>query len=194
MPIRVLRCPSQSNPSQMEAGMPRKLLAIVLPMPLILMGGCGYETVSTNDYGATPAASQDAPTIRLVGQTVEASCGECQFDMEGTGCDLAVRIDGNAYYVDGSSIDEHGDAHSEHGMCNSIRKAIVTGEIKDDRFAATSFKLLPTEIDSELPEHGHAHTHSGTEAGNDVDDGHEANGTHQAAHQRAENESEVEHP
>jgi hypothetical protein len=25
---------------------------------------------------------------------VEAACGECQFSMPGTGCDLAVRIDG----------------------------------------------------------------------------------------------------
>ncbi len=32
--------------------------------------------------------------VKMVGQVVEAPCGECQFDMEGTGCDLAVRIDG----------------------------------------------------------------------------------------------------
>ena len=27
------------------------------------------------------------------------------------GCDLAVRIDGKSYFVEGTKIDEHGDAH-----------------------------------------------------------------------------------
>jgi hypothetical protein len=36
-------------------------------------------------------------------QIVEASCGQCQFGMEGHGCELAVRIDGKPYFVDGTS-------------------------------------------------------------------------------------------
>jgi hypothetical protein len=43
-------------------------------------------------------------------QIVEASCGQCQFGMEGHGCELAVRIDGKPYFVDGTSLDSHGDA------------------------------------------------------------------------------------
>ncbi len=78
-------------------------------------------------------------------QVVEASCGQCQFAMEGQACDLAVRIDGKAYFVDGSSIDSHGDAHANDGFCETIRKAEVVGEIVDNRFKATSFKLLPQE-------------------------------------------------
>ena len=76
---------------------------------------------------------------------VEASCGQCQFKMKGHDCDLAVRIDGKAYFVDGTSIDSHGDAHAGDGFCSAIRKAEVTGEIVDNRFKATSFKLLPLE-------------------------------------------------
>ncbi|UQD55103.1 DUF6370 family protein [Flavobacterium sp. K5-23] len=76
-------------------------------------------------------------------QIVEASCGQCQFKMEGHGCDLAVRIDGKNYFVDGTSLDSHGDAHAEDGFCSAIRKAEVTGEVVDNRFKATSFKLLP---------------------------------------------------
>lgn len=74
---------------------------------------------------------------------VEASCGQCQFGLTGGGCDLAVKIDDKAYYVDGSSMDEHGDAHSHDGMCNAVRKAEVSGEVVEGRYKATSFKLLP---------------------------------------------------
>ena len=76
-------------------------------------------------------------------QIVEAACGQCQFDMKGHGCDLAVRIDGKTYFVDGTSIDSHGDAHADDGFCAKIRKAEVVGKIVDNRFKVTSFKLLP---------------------------------------------------
>ncbi|KAF2329393.1 DUF6370 family protein [Flavobacterium daemonense] len=78
----------------------------------------------------------DKPTI------VEASCGECQFGMKGKSCDLAVRIDGKSYFVDGTKIDQHGDAHAKDGFCNTVRKASVTGSIVKDRFVATSFTLI----------------------------------------------------
>ena len=76
---------------------------------------------------------------------VEASCGQCKFKLEGSDCDLAVRIDGKAYFVDGTKIDDHGDAHASDGFCNSIRKANVQGEVVNGRFKATYFKLLPEE-------------------------------------------------
>ena len=77
-------------------------------------------------------------------QTVEASCGQCNFGLkEKRGCDLAVRIDGKAYFVEGTKIDEHGDAHSADGFCETIRKAEVQGEVKDGKYKVTYFKLLP---------------------------------------------------
>lgn len=83
-------------------------------------------------------------------QIVEASCGQCQFGMEGKSCDLAVRIDGKSYFVDGSSIDSHGDAHAADGFCAAVRKAEVSGTIIKDRFVATFFKLLPNDEKIEL--------------------------------------------
>lgn len=77
-------------------------------------------------------------------QVVEVACGECRFDMPGKTCDLAVRINGKSYFVEGTSIDDHGDAHAEDGFCNSVRKAEVQGEIVGDRFKASYFKLLPS--------------------------------------------------
>lgn len=99
---------------------------IVLGAPLVL--------------GACKAPKQEAEES---GRLVEASCGQCNFDLPGDGCDLAVRMDGEAYFVDGSSIDEHGDAHAAEGMCNAIRQARVEGDVSEGRFVATSFTLLP---------------------------------------------------
>ena len=78
-------------------------------------------------------------------QIVEAACGQCQFKLPGKSCDLAVRINGKAYFVDGANIDEHGDAHGTDGFCNAISKAEVKGEIVDGRYKATYFKLIKSK-------------------------------------------------
>ncbi len=92
-------------------------------------------------------SAQPDPNKKL--QIVEASCGECQFGLPGKSCDLAVRVNGKAYFVDGTSIDEHGDAHANDGFCEAIRKAEVQGEIVNNRFKVTYFKLIkPKEPDT----------------------------------------------
>jgi hypothetical protein len=81
-------------------------------------------------------------------QIVEAACGECQFGMKGDDCDLAIRINDKTYFVDGTHIDSHGDAHAKDGFCKAIRKAEVQGEIVNNRFKSTYFRLLPVVTDS----------------------------------------------
>jgi Family of unknown function (DUF6370) len=75
-------------------------------------------------------------------QVVEAACGECQLGLDGNSCDLAVRIEGKSWFVDGTDIDSHGDAHAKDGFCKTIRKAEVQGELVANRFKVTYFKLL----------------------------------------------------
>jgi hypothetical protein len=87
-----------------------------------------------------PKVSTPDPNKKI--QIVETACGECQFKLSGKGCDLAVRIDGRSYFVDGTDIDSHGDAHAKDGFCNAVRKAEVQGEIVNDRFKVTYFKVL----------------------------------------------------
>jgi hypothetical protein len=59
------------------------------------------------------------------------------------GCDLAVKIDGKAYFVEGFEIDDFGDAHDEHtGFCEVIRKGEVVGKIENNKFIASSIKLV----------------------------------------------------
>jgi hypothetical protein len=98
-----------------------------------MFAGCGGQ--SDRAAGAKPASEP----VSLV----EASCGQCQFGLPGDGCDLAVRIEGAGYYVDGSGIDDHGDAHGAEGLCNAIREADVVGSVVDGRFVASSFVLRP---------------------------------------------------
>ena len=78
-------------------------------------------------------------------QILKAACGECRFGMRGNGCQLAVRINGKPYFVDGTSIEELGDAHAKDGLCNKIRKASVSGKLENDRYVTTSFKLIKEE-------------------------------------------------
>jgi hypothetical protein len=75
-------------------------------------------------------------------QIVETACGECQLGLPGKSCDLAVKISDKSYFVDGTDIDSHGDAHAKDGFCNSIRKAEVQGEVVNNRFKVSYFKLI----------------------------------------------------
>lgn len=76
-------------------------------------------------------------------KTVELSCGQCQFGLTTQeGCDLAVRFDDKAYFVDGADIDDFGDAHDKDtGFCEVIRTAEVSGEVIDDRFKVNSITI-----------------------------------------------------
>ena len=76
-------------------------------------------------------------------QILEASCGQCNFGLDGDGCDLAVKIDGKAYFVEGVDFDNLGDSHAEDGLCNITRKAKAEGKLEGDVFKATAFELLP---------------------------------------------------
>lgn len=110
-----------------------------------------FITVFSVNANAQTNPKKTNETTKITNQIVDIACGECQFkisqkDAKGKvkkGCDLAVRIDGKSYFVDGKKIDDFGDAHDEHGFCNAVSKAEVTGEIVNNRFKAKEIKLLP---------------------------------------------------
>lgn len=104
-------------------------------LTLFVLAACTYEaSVTAAPAGASPSA--------VSAREVEAACGTCQFGLPGSDCALAVRIDGHAYYVDGTSLDDHGDAHAADGFCNAVRKARVSGALVGERFHADSFELV----------------------------------------------------
>lgn len=109
----------------------------ILTLFLTLLLSIGYGQVSKN--------GSDKPNAKEKVMLVETSCGECNFGLKGKSCDLAVRIDGKSYFVDGATIHDFGNPHGDDGFCNAVRKAEVQGKIVKDRFKATYFKLLPVE-------------------------------------------------
>ncbi len=107
-----------------------------------LVVGCQQQAADVQSEQQTVAAvSQDQTMV------VEAACGTCQFGLDGDDCELAVRFEGTAYFVDGTSIDDHGDAHATDGFCNTIRPASVQGVVENGRFLAASFALLADNSD-----------------------------------------------
>ncbi len=115
-------------------------------MKLLFLIAFSFATIGLSAQSKTDVSVKD-PKKKV--QVVEASCGTCNFNLKGSGCLLAVRINGKAYFVDGTSLDDHGDAHAEDGFCEVIRKAEVQGEIINDRFKVSYFKLLKTEAKPE---------------------------------------------
>ncbi len=112
----------------------------------ILILSAFFVTAQTKNKETISA--QPEPGIPL--QTVEASCGQCRFGLEGKGCSLAVRINGHAYFVDGTDIHSHGDAHAADGFCEKIRTAEVQGKVVNKRFKATYFKPV-ADKEEKLP-------------------------------------------
>ena len=104
-----------------------------------LVTGCGSEPEAT-ETAKLETAKLETDAI------VEAACGQCLLGLKDKkGCDLAIRHEGKSYFVDGIKMADLGDAHADDGMCSIVRKAKVTGQITDGRYAATKFELLPEE-------------------------------------------------
>jgi uncharacterized protein YndB with AHSA1/START domain len=91
---------------------------------------------------------------KLVNEIVELSCGECQFGLEGEGCDLAIRYRGHSLFVEGSDIDDHGDAHAEDGLCTCVRRARVSGKVVNDRFHADRIEVIDQEAKGKSGDRG----------------------------------------
>ena len=91
-------------------------------------------------------AQESAKTLKLDPNKkvieVLASCGTCNFKMKAPGCPLAIKIEDKFYLVEGTKIDDHGDAHADDGFCNAIKKAKVQGTVEGDKFKVTYFEII----------------------------------------------------
>ncbi len=99
----------------------------------------GFLFISFASFAQGPFGKIN-PSIPV--DTLEASCGSCNFQMSKKGCYLAVKKSGVAYEVKGTGLDDHGDAHAKDGFCMAVRKARVQGKIENGYFVAQYFELL----------------------------------------------------
>lgn len=97
-------------------------------------------TFSLAQAQTTSKISTPDPTQKI--RIVETACGSCQLGLSGKSCALAVKMNNKAYYVEGTSIKEHGDEHAEDGFCSAVSKAEVQGKVVDGKFVASYFKLV----------------------------------------------------
>jgi hypothetical protein len=107
----------------------KKIIIILLFIPFLSFG----QKTETNKLKFDP----NKKTLK-----VEASCGICMLNMNGKECLLAVKYNGESYYVDGAGIDDFGDAHSDTGFCNSISDAKIQGKLIDEIFFVSYFELI----------------------------------------------------
>ncbi len=110
----------------------------------LVFAGCGSCNVSKNKV-AIPSEKNFVNTIAengTVSGLVLASCGMCNFSMKSQkDCNLAIQIGEKSYLVQGVKMSELGDPHAKDGMCNAVRVANVTGNVKNDVFLADSFEF-----------------------------------------------------
>jgi len=143
----------------------KNLRSLMLIVIVVFTVSCGHHAQKHEEEKVTTITMEQLAE----GVIVEAACGECMFKLPGNGCDLAVRVNGKAYFVDGVDMDTHGDAHAKDGMCSVVREAKVKGQIIDGRFKAETFELLAHDDD-----HDHDHDHDTDDDHNhDTDDDHD---------------------
>jgi hypothetical protein len=111
---------------------------------IIFVGFCFFSNLTKAQTAVSPVVATD--TLK----NVEVACGQCKFGMKAKGCNLAIRTKGKTYFVDGTGIDDHGDAHADDGFCNKIRHADMTGYFLNGRFVAIDFKLRE-EVKTRMP-------------------------------------------
>lgn len=107
-------------------------------LPLFFSGSLLFGSLACNNQKEKTETSKEE-VIELIG--AEVACASCQFGQDLESCDLALRMKDKVYLIDGTTIDDHGDAHDSLGFCNAIRLADLTGNIHGNRVQVTSFKL-----------------------------------------------------
>ena len=120
----------------------RRALALTLAL---CAAGCGglmpykaERTLQADEIRYLPGSNGDVvKAIQNLPGIARPPLGIGQLIVRGT------NPEDTAYYVDGTGIDDHGDAHAADGLCNAVRRARVTGHVEDGRFTATQFELLP---------------------------------------------------
>ena len=121
------------------------LISVFMLSANFILAGCGgcqiNNKVEKNEK--TSAFINKVPYGNsIVEGFVVASCNKCNFGkMRDKKCSMGIKIDKNVYNVVGHD-GNHDDAHNNDGICNALRVAYVSGNIKKNTFYADNFELI----------------------------------------------------
>jgi len=131
----------------MENSNRKKIL--LFSLALILVSNFVFASCGSCEVQAKPTLKKSNSLVSTIPESgnIEgfaiASCGMCNFAYKGSkGCSLTIKIGDTVYPVEGNSIHDHGNPHSEEGMCSAIRVAYVSGKVKGNKFYSESFTLI----------------------------------------------------
>ena len=131
----------------MENSNRKKIL--LFSLALILVSNFIFASCGSCQVQAKPTLKKSNSLVSTIPESgnIEgfaiASCGMCNFAYKGSkGCSLTIKIGDTVYPVEGNSIHDHGNPHSEEGMCSAIRVAYVSGKVNNNKFYSNSFTLI----------------------------------------------------
>ena len=102
---------------------------------LLALAGCSAEVSESS--GAEMSGSQPVGAEPAGAQSMEVGCYGCIFGAEdASGCELAVRLEGTPYRVEGPFPNAHA-----LGLCDAAGEAKVVGELQDGKFVASAFSM-----------------------------------------------------
>ena len=96
--------------------------------------------------GSSSIFAQNSSEQKIEKVRAHAGCSKCVYHSSKK-CSLAIKIDNEIYEVEGSSLKDHGKPRGKYGLCKVEREVEISGEIKDGKFFAYNFELLPMQID-----------------------------------------------
>ena len=126
-----------------------RALTLGLGLTLLFALGCRSEEEPAEANNPVSEASEAAQEAVESGETTvgeamatltsaKVGCAGCIYNLEGAqGCQLAVKVGGEAMFVTG----DHGiNAHTA-GLCSGEKDAQVAGEVVDGKFVATKVEI-----------------------------------------------------
>ena len=122
---------------------------LLFSLALILVSNFVFASCGSCQVQAKPTLKKSNSLVSTIPESgnIEgfaiASCGMCNFAYKRSkGCSLTIKIGDTVYPVEGNSIHDHENPHSEEGMCSAIRVAYVSGKVKGNKFYSESFTLI----------------------------------------------------
>ncbi len=109
-----------------------------------IYAGCGGCQINNKVKPSIESSAflDEKPKSSKIDGFVIASCSRCNLgNYKNKKCSMAIEIDKNVYEVKGHTHD-HRKAHNDDGICNALRIAHVSGNIKGNNFLAESFTLM----------------------------------------------------